>query len=133
MTENEITGLLIQLADLGITGINVYYEGGGDSGAIENICYSKKSNIDFDEIMDIDVYEKSHCLNNLDSVIYNNLENFAQEKILEDIEDWWNNEGGYGYLCIKVPSGEYTIFNNINIVTTEEFTHEGGLIDKTLN
>jgi hypothetical protein len=41
MDENKMTGLLLQLADLGITGINVYYEGGGDDGAIEHICYSK--------------------------------------------------------------------------------------------
>jgi hypothetical protein len=132
MDENKMTGLLLQLADLGITGINVYYEGGGDDGAIEHICYSKEPNIDFDEIMDIDIYGGSDDLRVLDSVIYHDLEHFAQNHILDDIEDWWNNDGGYGYLCIKVPSGEYTIFNKINVMNIEEFEHEGGLINKTL-
>ena len=30
------------------------------------------------------------------------LEEFATDNILDDIEDWWNNEGGYGNLCILV-------------------------------
>jgi hypothetical protein len=40
MTENNLTGLLLQLADRGVTGIKVQYEGGGDSGAIENVVYT---------------------------------------------------------------------------------------------
>ena len=30
MTENEMTGLLLKLAEHGVTGIKVTYEGGGD-------------------------------------------------------------------------------------------------------
>jgi len=132
MDENKMTSLLLQLADLGITGINVYYQGSGDSGAIEHIVYSNKPNIDFDEIMDIDVYSTQCDLQKLNSAIFSQLEDFADETILTSIEDWWNNDGGYGYLCIKIPSGEYKIFNNINITTTEDYFHEGDLISKTL-
>jgi hypothetical protein len=35
MTEIDMTGLLIKLANLGVTGIKVAYEGAGDSGSIE--------------------------------------------------------------------------------------------------
>ena len=35
MTELELTSLLFQLADHGVTGIKVKYDGGGDSGDIE--------------------------------------------------------------------------------------------------
>jgi hypothetical protein len=35
MTENELTGLLLKLADIGVTGVKVLYDGAGDSGAIE--------------------------------------------------------------------------------------------------
>ena len=132
MNELKMQTLLLGLTDFGITGINVYYEGSGDSGAIESISYSKEPNIDFDEIMHIDIYGGLDDLRVLDSVIYHDLEDFAKNHILDDIEDWWNNDGGYGYLCIKVPSGEYTIFNKINVMSIEEFEHEGGLIDKTL-
>ena len=40
MTELEMTSLLLKLADLGVTGIKVKYDGGGDSGAIEWIGYT---------------------------------------------------------------------------------------------
>jgi hypothetical protein len=132
MNELKMQTLLLGLTDLGITGINVYYAGGGDDGAIENICYSKEPNIDFDEIMNIDIYGDSYNLETLNSSIFSQLQDFAQSHILDDIEDWWNNDGGYGYLCIKVPSGEYKVFNMINVMNIEEFEHEGGLIDKTL-
>jgi len=39
MNETMMTSLLIQLADLGVTGIQIYYEGSGDSGCIEDVLY----------------------------------------------------------------------------------------------
>ena len=58
------------------------------------------------------------------------VEEFGEHKILNDIEDWWNNEGGYGDLCICIPSGKYIINNSIRITETEEFLHEGSLLEK---
>ena len=40
MTENDLTGLLLQLADRGVTGIKLFYSGGGDSGAIDDVVYT---------------------------------------------------------------------------------------------
>jgi hypothetical protein len=131
MDENKMVSLLLQLADLDITALNVYYEGGGDSGAIQGIVYSKNSNMTWEDIMNIDVWSENQ-LDTLNTGMHSILNDFAQEKILEDIEDWWNNEGGYGYLCIKVPSGEYKIFNKIYIQHIEDYEHEGDLINKTL-
>jgi len=37
MTENEMTDLLLKLADLGVTGIKIFYSGSGDSGDIEKV------------------------------------------------------------------------------------------------
>ena len=42
MTEIELTSLLFRLADIGITGVKVRYDGGGDSGSIEWIGYTAK-------------------------------------------------------------------------------------------
>ena len=39
MKEMDMIGTLVRLADLGVTGIKVNYEGSGDSGAIENVVY----------------------------------------------------------------------------------------------
>lgn len=131
MTELEMTSLLLKLADLGVTGIKVHYEGGGDSGAIENVVYTTKENAEFDDIDYINSWDKDQALRSLNSDLCNTIENFAIDQILEDIEDWWNNEGGYGVLLIKVPSGEYLIHNNIRRVELDEYDHDGNLFKKT--
>jgi hypothetical protein len=58
------------------------------------------------------------------------LSNFADSVLLNEIEDWWNNEGGYGTLCIMVPSGKYIINNHIRITDTEDYFHDGDLLSK---
>jgi hypothetical protein len=132
MTENELTGLLLKLADMGITGIKVHYNGGGDSGAIERIGYTKSNCTTPEEVDDeIDVWDDDISLYKLDLGVYSLIENFAQDKILDDIEDWWNNEGGFGDLCICVPSGKYIVNNHINITETEDYFHDGDLLEKT--
>ena len=140
MTEVEMTSHLIKLADMGITGIKIYYEGGGDSGAIEYIAVTsaplgddEENALDYiQENINAWSSEELVLLKNFESGIAADLESFAESKILDDIEDWWNNEGGYGSMCILVPSGKYKIFNNINIVTTESYEHEGSLIEKSV-
>ena len=133
MTELEMTGLLLKLADLSVTGIKVKYDGGGDSGAIEWIGYTReKCDTPQDVNNNIDDWENDSDLAELDSEAYSLIEDFAQEKILNDIEDWWNNEGGFGELCICIPSGKYIINSNVRISDYEEYFHEGSLIDKSL-
>jgi len=139
MTELDMTGLLLKLADLGVTGIKVHYAGSGDSGAIENVVYTaeKLSNITdeaFDEIYDLDVWGNDrNDLNDLSTELCSEVDSFVIDKLLNDIEDWWNNDGGEGTVCIIVPSGKYRIINQVFITTSEEFIHSGELIDKTLD
>jgi hypothetical protein len=134
MTENDMTGLLLKLADLGVTGIKVIYSGGGDSGAIDNIIYTTEKVTSLQDLDDLYPYNEN-VLNLLDlsNSLYSDIEDFATEKLLDNIEDWWNNEGGYGTVLIAIPSGNYTINNNIYITDTEEFTHHGNLINQSLN
>jgi len=132
MTEIDMTSLLIKLANLGVTGIKVAYEGAGDSGAIEWIGYTDQPCETPEDVEDIVDAWVNPTLKDLDSSAYNLIESFAEGKILDDIEDWWNNDGGFGELCICVPSGKYMINNHVRISNTEDFFHEGSLIDKTL-
>jgi hypothetical protein len=131
MTEEQLMEVLIQLADQGVTGIKVHYDGGGDSGAIENIVYTDKEDAEFSDIDLVISWDEDKDLEKLNSSAYATIQNFAHETLLDNIEDWWNNEGGYGDLLIKVPSGEYLINNNVRIMEIEEFTHEGNLFRKT--
>ena len=138
MKEIDMIGTLVRLADLGITGIKVTYEGSGDSGAIENIVYTaeklRESEEDaFEDLNDIDVWGKDVWeLRDLDSGLHSDIENFVEDKLLQDIEDWWNNDGGYGTVCILIPSGKYNIVNDVRISQVETYYHEGSLIEKTL-
>jgi len=131
MTEEQLMEVLIQLADQGVTGIKVHYDGSGDSGAIEGIVYTDIENANFSDIDLVSAWDQNLNLATINSSAYATIQNFAHETILDNIEDWWNNEGGYGELLIKVPSGEYLVNNNIRIMNTEEYSHEGNLFRKT--
>ena len=131
MTEEQLMEVLIQLADQGVTGIKVHYDGGGDSGAIEGIVYTDIEDANFSDIDLMSAWNEDKDLEKLNSSAYSTIQNFAHEVILDQIEDWWNNEGGYGDLLIKVPSGEYIVNNNVRILEVEEYTHEGNLFRKT--
>ena len=131
MTELELTSLLFRLADFGITGVKVKYDGGGDSGAIEWIGYTKKPCETTEDVSDnVDDWDEDSKLLNIDHDLFMELETFAENKLLDDIEDWWNNEGGLGELCICVPSGKYEITNNIRVTDHETYNHEGSILDK---
>jgi hypothetical protein len=131
MTELELTSLLFQLADLNVTGVKVKYDGGGDSGAIEWIGYTTEKCDTPEDVNDnVEDWDNDTNLATLDSSAYALIEDFAQEKLLNDIEDWWNNEGGFGELCICVPSGKYIINNFIRITETEDYFHDGDLLEK---
>jgi hypothetical protein len=133
MNEQEMQTLLLKLTDIGVTGIKVKYEGEGDSGAIEWIGYTTEKCDTPEDVNDtIEVWDNDYNLAELDSSAYSLIENFAQDKILSDIEDWWNNEGGFGELCICVPSGKYIIHNSVRLIDYDEYFHEGDLINKTL-
>ena len=128
-----MTGLLLKLADLGVTGIKIFYSGGGDSGALDDIVYTTKKIEDIEDINYLENFGNEVVfLKDLDSALNADIENFAEEKILSDIEDWWNNDGGYGVMLISIPSGNYKIDNTIYITNTEEYHHDGNLIDQSL-
>jgi len=134
MTENEITGLLLQLADLGVTGIKIIYSGGGDSGAIDDIIYTTEEVTFLEDLDDLDPYSENVLnLRDLSTSFYSNIEDFATSKLLDNVEDWWNNEGGHGTVLIAIPSGNYTINNNIYFTETETYNHNGNLINQSLN
>lgn len=134
MTELELTSLLFKLADLGITGVKVHYDGGGDSGAIEAIGYTAIPCATPEDVDDVvDVYDYNYTLSNLDDKMSKEIEEFAENKLLNDVEDWWNNEGGYGDLCICVPSGKYIINNHVRVTDTEDYFHDGSLLEQANN
>ena len=127
MAENNIESILIGLVNAGIKKVRVYYEGGGDSGCIDSIKTTTDPNITFDDLED---WQVGDDLQKFDSSLYSLVAEFVEEKLLNDIEDWWNDEGGWGNVQIDVETGTYLIQNSIRVVHEEEYTHEGKLFEK---
>ena len=127
MTENNIESILIGLVNAGIKKVRVYYEGSGDSGCIDQIKCTTDSNITFEDLEDWQVGDDLQVLN---SSLYSLVDDFCNDKLLNDIEDWWNNDGGWGTIQIDVEEGTYVIQNSIRVTNYEEYTHEGNLFEK---
>ena len=86
MTENEMTGLLLKLADLGVTGIKIFYSGSGDSGDIDDVVYTTTKDVTFYDIMNLTSHgEDVLYLTNLDHDLKEEISDFAYQKILNDI------------------------------------------------
>jgi hypothetical protein len=109
-TKVNLVGAMMYLQDNGIKEIVIDYSGSGDSGGIDEIYF--RDNKGDDMTFDCDDSVKSF------------IEDLAYSE-LNHIEDWYNNEGGWGQILIKVPTAEYTIENNIRITEYETFDHEG--------
>lgn len=112
----KLTGVFVILKDMGVAKIRVDYSGGGDSGAIDAVLFqdSKGNEIDVDKEL-IPDYDQDK----IESIAYDYLNN---------IEDWWNNAGGYGSFYIDLNTMEYNIVNNINITDVEVYEHGGDLL-----
>lgn len=110
----NLVAAMMQLQDLGVCTIQVNYSGSGDSGGIDDISFLNKD--------DKGVSVNSEIKDFIDELVYN--------KLLNSIEDWYNNDGGFGMITINVPSCEYTIENNIRITDYEVYNHEGSLKDE---
>ena len=139
MTEIEMTSLLVKLANYDITGILITYTGGGGDGQIDEIVYTtkeldKNSHTALSDIDSIEMYlPRAQKLIDLDLDLYNTLCSFVMDNILQtvdDLPDWYNDDGGYGTLSMLVPSGKYEIINTIYITETDTTRHEGNLLSK---
>lgn len=110
-----------QLIDKGYTTIVAGYEGSGDSGGVEYICASKD---DFNT-----VYESASSWEPYGDDIRDEEGAGSVEDIIDsltgNIEDWWNNDGGYGVIVIDLKTANYKINNNVRYMHTEEYEHDG--------
>lgn len=106
--EQDMLSTMMALKDLGITKIQVDYSGGGDSGQIDDITFMGKD----DKSLEVPSDTKDQ------------VEKYAYY-LLEDVEDWYNNEGGWGQINIDVINNTYHIENNIRTVEYESYIHDG--------
>ena len=125
------------LKDQGVDVIEVHYSGGGDDGCVEEVNFFgpqknkwkngtliESDNIDRDAEI-IKPYEPKD--EEQFQQIFKFLEDFSYSQVLNSIEDWWNNDGGYGYMYIDTSTGKYYVENNIYFTETETYNHTGQL------
>jgi hypothetical protein len=96
---NKILNTFILIKDKGYNKLQVYYDGSGDSGAINDINF----------------------LNDMNSISIENIienTNFIKEWLYEIIDeaignmDWWNNEGGCGNIIINLNTFELISYHS---------------------
>ena len=110
--------LLLKLRDLRIKTVETTYSGSGDSGSIDYITFVNMEN---ENLLREDIGLDVNTYGEFQTLIYS---------LLEDVEDWYNNDGGFGTVTINVETGEYNIDNNVNIITVETYTHEGTILEE---
>ena len=89
--------LFAALKDAGVTNVNIRYDGGGDSGQVEDVDFYGEN---LDTAVLTDMYE-----GDMQDLAYHILEEHYQY-------DWYNNDGGYGTIDIDFEEEPPTI--NIN-------------------
>ena len=135
MKERELQSLLLKLADADVRQLFFEYEGAGDSGCIESIYISKTtiSHEDCQDEMYIESFipdEHEDLYKHFDHETSKAVEKMCYELLLEDVEDWYNNEGGFGWVVIDVPSGKSFIKNNVRYYDLDTYNHRVNVNDK---
>ena len=126
--ELDFVTVMTLLRDHGIMYTGCFYQGGGDSGGTENYMFyglDFKEKFDAKEIdlgwgeegdMEFEHPQKKEILEFLDEMYMRQLNN---------VEDWWNNDGGHGTLMMDTETGKWVNINKTYRTETDTFNHSG--------
>ena len=139
MDNIEKSMLAFKLLNKNVRFINIHYHGGGDEGSIESIvaltleqAFEVMGWVNLPENylkqLEIPRYRNSNLLQvELDNDIEKIIEEISYE-YLNNIEDWYNNDGGYGDIVIDIKTDDYHINNNVYYTQTESYEHTGSFL-----
>lgn len=103
------------LKDQNINYIHIQYSGGGDNGDIDDIDYFNDP-VNQDSIS-VTINEELESL----------FKYYCTEKILNNIEDWYNEDGGYGTITFNINDKSFIIENNCYRQEVDTYNHTGKL------
>ncbi len=109
----DYSSMLISLADQGVRTVKIEYDGSGDSGEITDICFEDFKGNDIDGKSLIEERKM--------------IESLCENQLLDEVGDWYNNEGGFGSITIQIPSGEYSIDSHIRVTETIDESYSGNV------
>lgn len=138
MKKVEKRAAILEAKEKGATHVVFFFSGGGDSGAMDE-KYLIDSNIT-DDNGDSIIDEDGNLLFAPNSPEFDKVKegigNISDDhwKILEeniegcyDDHDWWNNDGGYGYLILNLTDFTYRVNYNIYYTESKEEVSSGKL------
>jgi hypothetical protein len=128
ISEENVMLIMSRLTEHGIKALKITYDGSGDSGSIDNICYTTKECKTQEDVDDNipDSWDKECHISHINSELASTLEDLFYD-LLATVEDWYNNDGGFGIIYLFCLTGEYLIVNNIRETVYETFEHQGKL------
>ena len=146
MDNIEKSLLAFKLLNTNLRFINITYSGGGDDGAIESVIA-----FTLEEALELMKWESlpQDYLSKLEELpsFFTKDEHGStgielddhDDKIIEEIsyeylnniEDWYNNEGGYGKIVVDMKTDDYYINNNVYYAHTESYKHTGSFLSSS--
>lgn len=112
MENLDASVLFLKLRNMGIEKVRVDFSGGGDSGDIDNVTALDKN--------DNDVTMPEEYVHQIHELVW---------PLLNDGEDWWNNDGGNGDFTIHLESGTYDRTINVRITDYEVYVASGSITE----
>ncbi len=118
-TQVELLRAIVK--ERGITSVYVDFNGSGDSGAMDHVCF------DVAKGRALVTYE------DLDAELVIWIEKVAEQAVEATGVDWYNNEGGYGKVVFNQTDGSVEVEMNQAYTSHDTSTHEysiDNLMDK---
>jgi len=125
--DSGFSHILFNLAAQGYSHICVIYDGSGDSGDIEDIIAMprdlKKSKNQHNSCYDVVNPIK------LDKDLYDLIVDQTYTKVLSHLQDWCNNDGGYGQLYISTEDSSYDSYHYTRYTESNSHPSDGQIGD----
>lgn len=127
--DSGFTHILLNLGVQGFEYLKFEYYGSGDDGCIEDVILIPHGCIEIKdgEVDQIKPFPPQE--NDLASELRTLLEEVIYSKILEDADDWYNNDGGGGTLYVCTLDGSYHGDHYYNVTETVDSVLSGKLGD----
>ena len=96
--------------------LDIKFEGGGDSGYIEEITLFNPDLGKYGDSIDVEKSQENDLI-----------QDYFYKFIAKDLDDWHNDGGGYGLVVIDIPTGTYNLEVHYRVIHTEY--DEGSISD----
>lgn len=132
-TNIELTALFVMLKDHGASHIVINFNGSGDEGAFDEMHAIPSKLVNehgdlTDSMYSGEFQEVSKMMPEIPKDKISLLEDLASTHT--SAHDWWNNDGGDGYIVINMTKLTFHTHYSINHMTTDEHSESGKILEE---